>query len=170
MIIDDSKYKVYPTVYGYLNRINRTGNIHNTDFSGYNLLMRLVDYDIETFEELAKTLIENGIGVDSVNSVGNTALYIASGRSNNGSEWVKFLLENKANPNMTKNDTKKTPIFNAVDNGRYESVKLLLNFGADLSLVDKDGKDVFSYVGDNEDIENLLNKFKKVESVEDMGW
>ncbi|MGG4481224.1 ankyrin repeat domain-containing protein [Paenibacillus illinoisensis] len=52
---------------------------------------------------------------------------------------VKFLLENKANPDITINPDNKTSLMIAARKGEQKVVQLLLDYGADPNMVDING-------------------------------
>lgn len=52
---------------------------------------------------------------------------------------AKQLLEKGANPNAAREDSGATPLFQAVRNGHFDMVKLLVDKGATVDLADKAG-------------------------------
>ena len=87
-----------------------------------------------------KTLLEEGVDVNSKNEQGIFPLYIASQLSNSTSsfETVKFLIDNGANVNLKTVTLGTTPLMAAVERSNstssLETVKLLLDNGADINI------------------------------------
>ena len=75
-------------------------------------------------------------------------------------EVVYHLLDRGANPNVADNN-KLTPLFWAVRMRRPELVTALLNKGADITVRDSRGKDVFEYAKDDVVLEILRSHEKK---------
>jgi len=85
-----------------------------------------------------ETLLNNGVNVNEEWLAGSTALYEAV-RVNSSIETVRFLLDKGANVNKGISNGWK-PIAVAVDNGNARMVKLLLDYGADLAVLNPDRK------------------------------
>ncbi len=87
--------------------------------------------------EAAKVLVENGIGLNTADKWGATALHYAVRSGDREAEKVAvLLLKNGAEFNTTAIDG-STPLLTAVQKGKDEVVKLLLEKGADNSAKDK---------------------------------
>lgn len=85
--------------------------------------------------------LEKGF-VNQQDQSGYTPLLYAVGK-NGDLEMAKLLLENGANPNDHTKIGRVTCLHRAVLAGRAEIVKLLLDWGADMSAVDLDNRTVF---------------------------
>jgi hypothetical protein len=96
-------------------------------------------------KEVLPDLIKAGALVDPVDHItGFTPLIIASGSQRPG-EAVRVLLEAGANPNAASNKDGTTPLMRACQVGNAETARLLIERGASLDAVDKDGKSVEYY-------------------------
>jgi len=85
-----------------------------------------------------ENLLNKGVNVNEEWMAGSTALYEAV-RVNSSIETVRFLLDKGANVNKGISNGWK-PIAVAVDNGNARMVKLLLDYGADLAVLNPDRK------------------------------
>jgi len=85
-----------------------------------------------------ENLLNKGVNVNEEWLAGSTALYEAV-RLNSSIETVRFLLDKGANVNKGISNGWK-PIAVAVDNGNARVVKLLLDYGADLAVLNPDRK------------------------------
>ena len=86
--------------------------------------------------ELLKWLIENGSDINYQDRIGYTALHFTG--QNKLIEIAEYLLKNGANPNIQDihgNSPLWTAIFNSMNEKRV--VRLLLNYGANLDIVNK---------------------------------
>ena len=97
--------------------------------------------------------------IDFSNDLGYTALDIAV-LSDDGFEIAEFLLDNGANVNNLGVISGCTPLMRACHLGIYNSVKFLLEHGADISIVSKKGftAECFSR---KENVLRLLNSYKE---------
>ena len=77
-----------------------------------------------------KSLLENGVNVDTLNSSKETPLYLASKAGH--TRIVKLLLEHGANPNAKKY-CGKTPLIAACKYKYINTAKLLLKYGANVN-------------------------------------
>ena len=109
--------------------------------------------DIDT----VKYHLANGIKLNARDKTGKTALLWACNKKH---EVVYHLLDRGANPNVADNN-KLTPLFWAVRMRRPELVTALLNKGADITVRDSRGKDVFDYAKDDVVLEILRSHEKK---------
>ena len=93
---------------------------------GYSHDTALHQYAIK--EELARYLVAEGLNINTQNAYGRTPLYT---HSTVGAPLVAVLLELGADVNLANNDG-CTPLFTALANARIDTVKLLLEHGADI--------------------------------------
>ena len=93
---------------------------------GYSHDTALHQYAIK--EELARYLVAEGLNINTPNAYGRTPLYT---HSTVGAPLVAVLLELGADVNLANNDG-CTPLFTALANARVDTVKLLLEHGADI--------------------------------------
>ena len=92
------------------------------------------------------TLLENNANVNIYDTYDGTSAIILTCEYNLGVKYVQKLLEYGANPNDIEvgerragNNTRYTPLRGAVENGNIETVKLLLQAGADVNYYDEFG-------------------------------
>lgn len=115
--------------------IKAGADVNATNAMGATPLMRAA-----TFEDKARLLLSHGAQVNAVSTLGNTPLILAARRVGNA-RTVKLLLDAGANPNAA-NVFGATPLMAAVAAEDLESVRLLLNAGADAAAkphMDVDG-------------------------------
>ena len=93
---------------------------------GYSHDTALHHYAIK--EELTRYLVAKGLNINNQNAYGRTPLYT---HSTTGAPLVAVLLELGADVNLANNDG-CTPLFTALANARVDTVKLLLEHGADI--------------------------------------
>lgn len=112
--------------------------------------------------ESVKLLLAKGADIEAGNNKGNTPLAIAALMARN--QVVEFLIENGANLNA-RNKNKEAPLFKAIYNIKekweLETVKLLVDSGADLNFQNNFGDTVVheaARYGEVETIEYLLEK------------
>ena len=84
-------------------------------------------------------LIKQGANVDLQDSYGKTALHYALGSLNFLFEILCCLIQKGADVNTGSND-KLTPLMIAAEKGHINALTLLIKFGADADLQDKNGK------------------------------
>ncbi|XP_008410246.1 cyclin-dependent kinase 4 inhibitor B [Poecilia reticulata] len=82
-----------------------------------------------------KSLLQKGAPVNGVNSFGRTALQVMMMGS---SEVARLLLTSGADPNVADRSTGATPLHDAARTGFLDTVKLLVEAGADRQARDKD--------------------------------
>lgn len=97
-------------------------------------------------------MLETGVPVDACHD--STSLLNAAAQ-NGMTDVMLVLLRRNANVNLA-DDEGTTPLMNAAMTDRPTPVRLLLKYGADVSLRDKSGRDAASYAR-SEDIVNLLS-------------
>ncbi|MCF8462942.1 MAG: ankyrin repeat domain-containing protein [Rickettsiaceae bacterium] len=100
-------------------------NITNSDFR-HELLKAVRDGN----EQMVKSLLDEGVDVNTIDEYGVTALMNAILFKNVG--VVKVLLDNGADVNMSNNSA-ETALTYAIKDKNKEIVKLLLEFGADIN-------------------------------------
>ncbi len=88
-------------------------------------------------------LVEKGAEVDAVDGMNRTALMFAS--TGPFTKAVELLIDAGANVNATDNEENWTPVMMAAAEGQLEVVKLLVEKGADLAMVDVDGESSFDF-------------------------
>ncbi|WP_317383479.1 ankyrin repeat domain-containing protein [Anaerobiospirillum succiniciproducens] len=93
---------------------------------GYSHDTALHHYAIK--EELARYLVSQGLDINTQNAYGRTPLYT---HSTVGAPLVAVLLELGSDVNLANNEG-CTPLFTALANARIDTVKLLLEHGADI--------------------------------------
>jgi len=99
---------------------------------------RMEPNDVSTAEKL----LSAGADVNAVDGYGATPLYLACEKGL--TEFVKLFLSYRANPNIET--TNKIPIHVASRGHHYDAVKLLLEYEADVSVSDEEGKTALHYV------------------------
>lgn len=132
----------------------------NTKFATVHMVQRngqiVQEGDLECFDgghplhhaavegklNVVKLLLKGDAEVDTLNAAGRTALHAAA--KNNHIEVVRFLLANKADPNIQDTVRQQTPLHAAAQNGSKEVIALLLQHGADVMLCDTEKHTGFS--------------------------
>jgi len=109
-------------------------NIHERDELGFSPLIKA---SFKGYTDIVKFLLENGANINQVDGLDYTSLLWAASRNN--LETVKFLLEfnspgNKINVNATVYG--RTVLIIASMSGFTEIVKMLLDHGAKVNIVD----------------------------------
>ena len=84
-------------------------------------------------------LIKQGANVDLQDNYGKTALHYALGSLNFSFEILCCLIQKGADVNTGSNE-KLTPLMIAAEKGHINALTLLIKFGADVDLQDKNGK------------------------------
>ncbi len=93
--------------------------------------------------EIVLKLLEEGADLEKRDYMGRTALlYACTGPF---PETVKILLDKGAKPNVVDSDEHFSPLMHAAAEGNLNVVKILIEYGADLSLKDVDGDDAESF-------------------------
>ena len=93
--------------------------------------------------DIVLLLLDRGAVLDRRDLMGRTALLYAS--TGPFPETVKILLDKGAKPNVVDSDEHFSPLMHAAAEGNLEVVKVLVEYGADLSLEDVDGDDAESF-------------------------
>ncbi|XP_024070705.1 ankyrin repeat domain-containing protein 34B [Terrapene carolina triunguis] len=110
---------------------------------------------------LTRLLLEGGAYINESNDRGVTPLMIAcktqhvDQQSVSKAKMVKYLLENKADPNIQDKSGKTALMHACLEKAGPEVVSLLLKNGADLSLQDHSGYSALVYAVNSEDRETL---------------
>lgn len=112
-----------------------------------------------SIKDIINQLLSKGVKINSRAKGGDTALMLAA--ANGRIDIVKNLLEKGADVNA-QNDMGKTALMYAATNvsdisyadrdASYEIASLLLKYGADKSIVDKNGKKAKDFVGEYSDV------------------
>lgn len=151
-----------------VNNVINSGNINYQNNDGWTLLMELaLDHNDANnclkyhSTDIIRLLLDNNADMNLQNIYGNTVLHIAA-YSNNYSA-IKSFLQRGINPNVTNNEG-ETPIMFAILHKSIQIVELLIQYGADLTIQDKNGMQIFDYLISfkNEEIENLIDNSKKI--------
>ena len=120
----------------------------------------------EGSKAVTKKIIAAGAPVNVKNAYGITPLMYASGKGGKAKpEIVSLLLKKGAKPDIQDNDG-STALMYASGKGRLKSVEYLLKAGADVTIKNKLGRDVFYYANqvtsqDAGKIKELLEKYNK---------
>ena len=93
--------------------------------------------------EIVLKLLEEGADLEKRDFMDRTALLYAS--TGPFPETVKILLDKGALPNVVDSDEHFSPLMHAAAEGNLGVVKILVEFGADLTLKDVDGDDAESF-------------------------
>ncbi|NXI92653.1 AN34B protein, partial [Psophia crepitans] len=110
---------------------------------------------------LARLLVEGGAYINESNDRGETPLMVAcktqhvDAQSASKAKMVKYLLENKADPNIQDKSGKTALMHACLENAGPEVVSLLLNRGADPTLQDHSDCSALMYAINSEDKETL---------------
>ena len=135
---DNNIYKIRNIIKKDPSIINYQEPIH-----GKTVLMQAIyHHDYDSFEQLLKL----GANINLHDNVHGASAIIIACRYNAGVKYIKKLLEYGANPNDIEirerdkgNSTRFTPLRGASRRGDIESVKLLLQAGADVNYYDEFG-------------------------------
>lgn len=93
--------------------------------------------------EIVQFLIDSGAEIGLRDAAGRTALLYAS--TGPFPKTVRLLLENNADPNIVEATESFTPLMHAAAEGQMEVVKILLEYGADLTKKDVDGESAYMF-------------------------
>ncbi len=116
------------------------------------IIQAYMDDDMVLFQQL----VEEGTAIDEKDMDGYTALHYAVTWED--LETAEYLIQSGADVN-TLDNWGSTPLMNAVYNqASVEMVTLLLEYGADKTIMDSEGKTAYDYAVDNRDAElrNIL--------------
>lgn len=133
------------------------------DFYGKELAKILLKLENkpETMQDVkkARKLIENGANLNTVIDKNSTML-IHQSACNNNLGIMYSLLEAGVNPNTKFNYL--TPLHWACGKGSYECAKLLIDFGANVNLVDAEGQDALVWANKSNN-KSLINMIEKID-------
>ncbi|MEN8227511.1 MAG: ankyrin repeat domain-containing protein [Bacteroidota bacterium] len=115
-------------------------NLNSPDQEGHTALMYAA---FNGHTDIVLLLLNEGAVVDRRDLMGRTALLYAS--TGPFPETVKLLLEKGAEPNIVDSGEHFSPLMHAAAEGNMNVVKILLEYGADLSLTDVDNDDAESF-------------------------
>jgi len=134
--------------------LTRSGaNPSATDFTGMQPIHGVALADQESTPSVISVLLQHGVDLDSRDEEGYTALTFALGRGTVNT--IRFLLERSADPNTVPLDG-VLPLFVAVLTSGHVKVELLLQYGADTTVVEKErGYNVLHYVAHAGDVEMM---------------
>jgi|GEM_PF-5744159 len=93
----------------------------------------------------------------------NTLKAVCKTENLNDDEFKKFIKTNKININRADRSSGKTMLMYSVIRNQKELTEILINNGADLSIKDLEGKDVFEYINEQKttpEIIKILNERK----------
>ena len=93
--------------------------------------------------ENVKTLVKHGAEIYKVNKDGKSALHFAATFSS--PEVVRYLLSRGMSANMTDNSSRSPLMCACLEGGRLENIKTLVEHGAEIHKVDKDGKSALHF-------------------------
>lgn len=93
--------------------------------------------DKEAVRAVCEELLGAGADVNSIDSEGNTPLYLACGT---GPNVINLLLENDADPNTRCGEKESTALIRACAFGQLEMIKLLITKGVELDTKNIDGQ------------------------------
>jgi len=139
-------------------------NPNSNGLYDFSLLHRAVYHG---YLKLIQLLIDIGADVNIRDKDNFTPLHsIIDGNQNNWFECIELLLKNKADVNTKhcwqESGCQETPLITAVRNEVYiEVIKLLLEHGADVNIVDSDGDKAINYAYDHnlKDVIKLLEEY-----------
>jgi ankyrin repeat protein len=145
-LVEASRYRRQGLVRLILEREREAAGLEMWGY-GKKALMWACD---RNFQDIAETLLQAGAAVDEPESCGRTPLTIAIQHASIG--MCQMLIERGADPNKHFGDpTSRTPLEIAMDSGRKDAVKLLLDSGARLPPDDGDGDEDSDEDGGNGD-------------------
>ncbi|WP_372753125.1 ankyrin repeat domain-containing protein [Labilibaculum sp.] len=124
--------------------LNKGFNVNFTDVNKRTPLM-LAAYN--GHNEIVKLLITNNADVNLTDTIHRTALMFAS--TGPFVPTVLTLLQSGAKPNMVDNEEKWTAAMMASSEGQLEVLKVLVEHGADLKMVDIDGESSLDFAKSN---------------------
>lgn len=134
------------------------------------MMQAIKDRDIKALQSLfQEAVIPDPNFQDFTNKgTGMTPLVkaIPGGREKATTEIMKFLLDMGANPDLKYSDY--TPLQLAIMNNREDAVKLLVKYGADLTIKDKNGNTAIELAQKFglKDLADLLESYKRIQTPE----
>ncbi len=135
--------------------VKKGTDVNITDNEGRTALM-LASFNGHS--EIVRFLIEKKADINYLDKTNRTALMYASTGPFNAT--VELLIKAGAEINVTDNVEQWTAIMFAAAEGQFEVVKTLVEHGADLSMVDKDGESAYNFAVSNghEEVAKLLKE------------
>lgn len=124
----------------------------------------LMMLDNDATPELVRVLITHGAKIDSSDDEKSTVL-INAANFNASSEVLHMLIEYGAEID-SQNDDGRTALMEAAFAENFESVKAILEAGADINLRDKENKTAFNLT-DSDEIKELLVSYGAVKETDD---
>ena len=145
--------------FGYLKivqlLINNNAKINTVYKNSYQITTALIQAVNNNHYQIANYLINRKANINALNKEQENILTISI---NNGTsyfekkvkkvklEFISILIKNKININQ-QNEDGKTPLMFAIEHGRDDIVKLLLNSGAYITIKDNNGMNAFLTLG-----------------------
>ena len=107
--------------------------------------------------ECAQLLLEHGADPNQYLADGDTILiFIIEAFRRHGNDAFTLLLGHGADPNLAHATTGLTPLMAAVFASRKSYVKLLLEYGADVTQVDREGRGVLDMIGQASNFRDMV--------------
>jgi ankyrin repeat protein len=103
----------------------------------------------------AKVLIEAGADVNATDSGGMVAPIVFAINMKDA-DITKLLIEKHVNLNTAYGPAEQTPLLMATQLGDMQLVRMLIEAGADVTVQDKNGKNVMDYASGNQEIASYL--------------
>lgn len=133
--------------------LKRGADINYQDDTGISILMHALIQNVNT--DVLMFMIDSGADVKAHDSFGVTVLmYACIGQTNTAPSVVRRILEEGANVNDQNGDGQSAIMFiaaNIGNNKAHEIAKILIEYGAYIDEIDKEGQTVFSYVKEGDD-------------------
>jgi len=106
--------------------------------------------------KVAGLLLANGADANIADKHGDTALHEAVKYASRELDMVELLLKHGANPNLRDSHEGVSPFHKALHTGDVSIVKLMLAYGADVSITTRSGGSALSHARESEAIKELL--------------
>lgn len=146
-------------------------NPNRTDGSGHPPL------HLAANAAVAELLLQAGADINQQNLIGRTALHWAANNYRerycpewSGLEQAEFLLEHGIDPNVRDNfDHQNTPLMEALGNGENRMARLLIKYGADITLRNKHQQTLLHLCSDSFLLDDLIYAGLDVNAVDEDG-